>query len=39
MDEEVITNVTAKLIASAGFVSLEIAIKGHKPRKRERITL
>jgi hypothetical protein len=35
----VVTNITAKLIASAGLVSLEMAIKEQSPKKRERITL
>jgi hypothetical protein len=39
MEAMVVTNMTDKLIARAGFVSLEIAMKEHKPRKRERITL
>jgi hypothetical protein len=38
-DDIVVTNITARLIASAGFVSLEIAIKEQSPRNRERITL
>jgi hypothetical protein len=35
----VVTNITDKLMAKAGFVSLEIAIKEHKPKNRENITL
>ncbi|MFH1492529.1 MAG: hypothetical protein ABIE81_04240 [Candidatus Omnitrophota bacterium] len=35
----VITNVTAMLMAKAGLVSLEMAIKGHNPRNLDNITL
>jgi hypothetical protein len=35
----VVTNITDTLIANAGFVSLDMAIKEHKPKKRESITL
>jgi hypothetical protein len=39
IEDIVVTNITARLIARAGFVSLEMAIKEHKPKKRERMTL
>jgi hypothetical protein len=39
MEDIVVTNITAKLMAKAGFVSLEIAINEHKPKKRDNITL
>lgn len=34
-----VTKVTAKLIANAGLVCLEIAINEQSPKKRDRITL
>jgi hypothetical protein len=39
IEDIVVTNITARLIARAGFVSLDIAIKEHRPKNRERITL
>jgi hypothetical protein len=39
IDDIVVTNITARLIAMAGFVSLDIATKEHKPKKRESMTL
>jgi hypothetical protein len=35
----VVTNITDKLMANAGLVSLEMAIKEQRPKKRERMTL
>jgi hypothetical protein len=39
IEDIVVTNITAKLIARAGFVSLEIAMNEHSPRNRESMTL
>jgi hypothetical protein len=39
IEDMVVTNMTAKLIASAGFVCFEIAIKEHNPKKRDNMTL
>jgi hypothetical protein len=39
IEDIVVTNITARLIAMAGLVSLEIAIKEHNPRKRDNMTL
>jgi UV DNA damage repair endonuclease len=39
IDDIVVTNITAKLIARAGLVCLEIAIKEQSPKKRESMTL
>jgi hypothetical protein len=39
MEDIVVTNITDKLIANAGLVSLEIATKEHSPKKRESMTL
>jgi hypothetical protein len=38
IEDIVVTNITDKLMANAGFVSLEIATKEHNPKKRERMT-
>jgi hypothetical protein len=38
-EDIMVTNVTAILMANACLVSLDIATKGHNPRKRDRITL
>jgi hypothetical protein len=39
IEDMVVTNITDKLIAKAGFVSLEIAIKEHSPKNLESMTL
>jgi hypothetical protein len=39
MEDMVVTNITDKLMARAGFVCLEIATKEHRPKNREKITL
>jgi hypothetical protein len=38
IEDMVVTNITDKLMAKAGLVSLDIAMKEHNPKKRERIT-
>jgi hypothetical protein len=38
-EDIVVTNITDKLMARAGFVCLEMATKEHKPKNREKITL
>ncbi len=39
IEDIVVTNITARLIAKAGLVSLEMAINEQRPRNLERITL
>ncbi len=39
MEDMVVTNITAKLMAKAGLVSLEMAINEQSPRNRDKITL
>jgi hypothetical protein len=39
IEDIVVTNITDKLMAKAGFVSLEIAINEHRPKNLERMTL
>jgi hypothetical protein len=39
MEDMVVTNITAKLMANAGLVSFDIATKEQSPRNLDRITL
>jgi hypothetical protein len=39
MEDIVVTNITDKLIAKAGLVSLEMATKEHNPRNLDKMTL
>ena len=39
IDDMVVTNMTARLMAKAGLVCFEMAIKEHKPKNLDRITL
>jgi hypothetical protein len=39
IEDMVVTNITERLIAKAGFVCLEMAIKEQRPRNLESMTL
>jgi hypothetical protein len=39
IEDMVVTNMTERLIARAGLVCLDMAIKEHNPRNRESMTL